>query len=141
MAIKRLVKTNELKFNSIRNMVEEHRRSLYLRYDKQIDTLFILWVSPGTGTIVHFIDNHVALLYKPNNKEVVGVQIEDFEYSFIKEYVEVQKAWRLSDACKEVDDLGDLSIVFEKQKTQAAEEVGTIADHLLNRRDREAALV
>lgn len=134
--IKRLKRTNDLKVTRLIELAEGKKQQIYMRYDDESDALLLLFVSPEIPTIVHYIDNHVALLYTSENNEVVGIQVDDFETSFIDEYVNVKKVWRLSDACENlnIQNLGDLSIAFERQKPVMAREVAKITEDLLFRR-------
>ena len=48
-------------------------------YNEQVDSFTLLIVSQKIKKIVHYIDEHVALLYDPETKEIVGVRIESFK--------------------------------------------------------------
>ena len=132
-AIERLKRTNDLKVSLLQNMAAGNQHVINMYYDSLADTLIFLFVSRDTPTIVHYIDEHVALLYQPGNNEVVGVQVEDFQASFVNEYVNVQKVWKLSESCKDlnIQDLGDISIVFERQKPMVAREVARVTEDIL----------
>jgi hypothetical protein len=94
MTVKRLIETGELKTNRLRAAT-----STYTDYDEDFDALIMLVVPPDTETVVHYLDDepHVALLYEPASLEIVGVQIEDFELSFIPWLEASKREWKLSE--------------------------------------------
>ncbi|MCE5206899.1 MAG: hypothetical protein LLG42_01150 [Chloroflexi bacterium] len=132
MAIKRLVETKELKFNSIRKIVMEHEADLQFDYDKRFDALILRWFIPEGQFIVHYIDDNVGLLYEEKSKEIVGLQIEAFEHKFLKEHSDINKIWKLSDQVHEFEDFGDIMISCRQMKPVIADKVGEIADDLLS---------
>ncbi len=134
--IKRLKRTNDLKFSLLQKMAEGNQHVINMHYDQLSDALLFLFVTRDTPIIVHYIDEHIALLYEPGTNEVVGIQVEDFQSSFVNEYVNVQKAWQLSKSCRElkIEDLGDISMVFEQQKPVVAREVALVTERILNLR-------
>lgn len=127
MAIKKLVNEAELKTNHLKEIAEGKRfRHLFINYDPDFDSLLILTVSPDVETVIHYIDDqHVALVYDSNSLEIVGLQIEDFEYSFLQKHAGVAKVWRLSDSVKisDLKDFGDLLVKVENNKPAIAREV------------------
>ena len=58
-------------------------------YNEQVDSFTLLIVSQKIKKIVHYIDEHVALLYDPETKEIVGVRIESFQKGFLPKYAQV----------------------------------------------------
>jgi hypothetical protein len=134
--IKRLISTSRLQTEYLKTS-PKHQRPLFVRYDKRFDALIILLVSPETETVVHYVDEHVGLLYKPDDFEIVGIQVEAFERSFLPEHASVNKVWRLSDSCEELEDFGDLVLVFEQRKPEVAREVARAAESMLRKPERE----
>jgi len=141
--IKQLTKLSELNFKRWQEFDKSKReQQSNLWFDNVLDTLMILLVDPATETIVHYIDDQVALLYDPKSNEVVGVQIESFK-TFAQAHLEVEKAWRLKDCCDEheIKDFGDLAIHFETQKPVVAKEVIKVTDDMVfGNRGRRAML-
>ena len=132
--IERLVRTSDLKLSKLKKLSEERQyQSASVDYDPDFDALVIFFENYQERYIVHPIDEHVSLLYEPDTKEVVGIQVEAFERSFIRRYAKVEKAWRLSENCAEYahGDLGDIFIILQKRQPEVAKEVGEIANHLL----------
>src|SRR5258707_1936385 len=83
MALERLVKTSDLKTGFLAAAAKSKHRSIHIDYDKRFDALMLLLVPPETETIVHYVDDHVALLYRSENLEIVGIQVEEFERGFL----------------------------------------------------------
>jgi hypothetical protein len=130
--IERLRETSELKTTRWRNIMKEGEPSSYIKYDNRVDALCLLFVPPDTPTIVHYIDDHVALLYTPDDMEIVGVRIEDFERGFMNKYSNLQQAWRLSDKCN-IEDFGDLIIAtrrFEIEKRKVEKKLSRELSHI-----------
>jgi len=83
MAQERLVDTASLKTTKLAKYVEQGQFT-FMRYDAYSDNLMLTFVPNTIETVVHYIDDHVALLYRPDTKEVVGFQVEAFLHSFVK---------------------------------------------------------
>ena len=130
-AIDRLMETKELKMTRLVRSAASERRPLMLHYDSDSDALIMLAVPPDVETVVHYIDDHVALLYEPETLEIVGLQIEDFEHGFLPKHDAVRRVWRLSEANMKLEDFGDVIITFERLKPQVAREVALVAKNLL----------
>jgi len=103
-----------------------------MHYNSDSDILMLMFVPPDVETIVHYIDEHVALLYDPENQEVVGFQVEAFQRAFLPQHSSVENAWKLSDSGKELQDLGDLSLAFEAGKSEIARELTNITERLID---------
>jgi hypothetical protein len=112
-------------------------RSIFVQYDNAFDALMILLVPPETETIVHYIDNYVAFLYQPSDKEIVGIQVEAFERTFLPKHDAVRRVWKLSDACAEAEDLGDLILAVERTKPKVALEVARATEDELGAPGKE----
>jgi len=112
--IKRLVSTDKLKTTRWKKMAEgKQRPQWFSHYDDEFDALLLLIVPPTVETVVHYIDDHVALVYEHKSREVVGLQIEDFEHSFLPQHAAVERVWRLSDAGVKLEDFGDLTLAVK----------------------------
>jgi predicted P-loop ATPase/GTPase len=126
VAIERLVDTLSLKTSRLTTAVD-HGQVAFMYYDKESDNLLLLIVPPTTETVVHYIDEHMALLYEPASMEVVGFQVEAFQHSFMAQQVALKRVWRLGDSCAELKDLDDLIVIFEQKKQVIAHELANIA--------------
>lgn len=105
-------------------------------YNRRVDSVVMLFVPPETLVVAHYLDDHVALLYTPEDREVVGIRIESFERSFLPKYSELQQRWKLSDVC-ELENFGDLSIAAQKYETEKpvmARQISQITHSLVERR-------
>lgn len=111
-----LVSINDLKSTRLR---EEPRESIYsIRYDKELDTLFLRLVEPIGKTAVYFVDNYVGLIIEMQTLEVIGLQIEDFAKHFLPNHEGVERAWQLSHTGIEISNIGDFILTVEKLKPQ-----------------------
>ena len=99
---------------------------MHFLYDKEFDALMLMFLNPEeSDAVVYYVDDYVALLYNPENKEIVGIQIESFQKSFLRRHKNVAKVWQFRKAISEEapEDFGDLIIEFEKRKPELAREV------------------
>lgn len=83
----------------------------------------LLFVPPDTETIVHYLDDHVGVLYLPDSLEIVGLQIENFERSFLPRYQNLQDVWHMMDRGVQPSNVWDLTLAVEKKKVMVAIEV------------------
>jgi hypothetical protein len=122
--IKRLVPTKNLKRTLLNHLAESKSAQVFVNYDEDFDALMILFVPPETPTVVHYLDEHVGLLYRTDDQEIVGLQVESFESSFVPAHDAVKSVWKLSEAVgAEVKDVGDMMLIVERAKPQVAKEV------------------
>jgi hypothetical protein len=134
--INRLVRTKDLKMTLFEKLSKNQQLPLNFNYDPEFDSLILLFVDPNKETIVHYVDDHIALLYEPTSKEVVGIQVEAFQKAFIKQYDSVARVWKLQENCEEINDLGDLVLAFERQKPQVSNEVFRVTNDILHQGGR-----
>jgi uncharacterized protein YuzE len=113
--------------------------ALHVKYDPDFDALMLLVVSPETETVVRYLDNHVAFLYEPDSKEIVGIQIEAFERKFLPKHEAVRRVWKLSDACNDLQDVGDMILAVERITPRVAWEVTKAAEDILGEPGHELA--
>jgi len=64
-----------------------------LQYNPVSDILLVMFVPLTVETVVHYINDYVGLLYKPDTMEVVGLQIEA-----------IFKQIKLEDLLQEIED-------------------------------------
>ncbi len=130
-AIKRLVPTQALKTSLLSKMVERKRSPFFFHYDEETDVFMLLLAGPDTETVVHYVDENVAILYIHDNYEIIGLQIEDFVNKFMPKFNSLQKAWKLSDVGIRNDNLWDLTLAVEERKVTVALEVIKAAEPLI----------
>ncbi len=135
--IKPLISTSELKTTLLASLIRQGQRPLFVHYDSEFDALMLLVVPPETETVVHYVDDHIALLYQPDTLEIVGMQVEDFEHSFLPAHENVQRVWRLSDTGNELENVGDMILAVERMKPEVAREVVKAAEDLLGKPGQE----
>lgn len=137
--LERLIQTTELKTNLLRKFRPGEQHPVYIKYDPVFDAFMMLFVPPETEVVVHYIDDHVGLLYTPEDLEIVGLQVEAFEHSFLANHDTVRRVWKLSDSCEELTDVGDIIFAFEKRAPVVAQEVTKATAGLLGKPGRELA--
>lgn len=122
---RRLVETNELKINRLASIASgEASGAPYMSYDEEFDALVLLAVEPESDLIAHYVDDHVALLYEEASREIVGLQVENFERSFVPKHADLKKTWTLSSRLgQKLENLGDMMLAVERQKPLVAREV------------------
>jgi hypothetical protein len=115
--IKQLVKTNQLKTNYLSNF---HQSKIFFHYDDLSDTLMLLFISPERETVVHYLDKYIAILYMPEDNEIVGLQVEYFQSDFVPMYEDLQRDWCLSNFVDKRENFGDLTLRVESKKISIA---------------------
>ena len=134
--IPRLIDTSELKTALWHNAVKDDSSHVSIYYNDRVDAITLLIVSPKVQNIVHYIDDHVALLYNPENNEIIGVRVESFQKSFLPKYAQLEKVWKLSESGVRVENFGDLIIAvkkYEEQRPLIANEISRITGRLVER--------
>jgi hypothetical protein len=123
--IQRLVNIDQLKTTHLLQ-AKAGQLSHYFHYDDVFDAVTILTVPPETETVVHYVDDQVALLYMPDTLEIVGLQIEDFEHSFLPRHDRVRRVWRLSDATDfNLENVGDIVFAAEGKSREVTREIAS----------------
>lgn len=79
--------TPQINFASIENI-----KSFVIVYDEEADTLYARPEQPCPATSIDW-DGQMWIRVDPENGEIVGLEIDDFEAFFIKKYPEVAQAW------------------------------------------------
>lgn len=132
--LEHLTFTNELKVNLLQATLKENVIPVSsFDYDAEFDALTLRFIPNTPDVIVHYIDDHVGLLYQPTTKEIVGIQIEDFGHSFLPNHDAIRKVWNLSSTDSQIENVGDLQIIFERKKPQVAREVFKLTENLLEK--------
>lgn len=121
-AIEPLVETKNLQISKLMTAIKLDLPP-YILYDRESDELMLMFVSPDIMTVVHYVDEHVGLLYEPDTMEIVGFQVEDFEYSFLPAHASIQRAWSLRDTGVDLKDVADLMTIFEQHKREMGHEM------------------
>jgi len=74
-------------------------QKMTVHYDAKRDTL-IVRVGPPRAAISYDVSGEAWIRYIPDTKEVVGIEIENFESYFLKQHPEIAERWRPSNARK-----------------------------------------
>jgi hypothetical protein len=104
---------------------------LVVQYDHAFDAVIVQFVPLEVETVVHYMDDHVGLLYRADDLEVVGIHVENFELSFLPKHDTVRRVWRLSDSGGALANYGDITLIIERMKPQIAREVVKATEGLL----------
>jgi hypothetical protein len=121
-AIQQLVPTKSLKTSFIAQVAQE-KPELFFNYNDESDTLMLLVIDPDNETIVHYLDKNVAVLYTPDNLEIVGLQVEDFVRDFMPHYNSLKKAWSIRNTQIKLGNVWDLRLVAQEKQFEVALEV------------------
>jgi hypothetical protein len=129
-ALECLMPTKKLQTGLWRKFLENSQNPEDFFYNKELDALSLRIVPREEETIVHYIDEHVALLYRPTDYEIIGIRIEGFETSFLPKYAELQKDWRLSASCEGLEDFGDMLITVKKIESEFSNTITNVTSEL-----------
>jgi hypothetical protein len=93
-----------------------------IRYHDRLDALIVFLVPAEHDAVVFYLDEHVGLLCDSETLEIVGFQIEAFEHSFLPQYADLSRAWRLSGGA-EFETFGQLILKVQRMEPDVAREV------------------
>lgn len=127
--VKRLFETKKLKTRILEEIAQKKRVG-YIRYDAEVDTMTLLFVSPDKETVVHYLEGNIALLYLPDTRDIVGFQIEAFEKSYLPEHSGVERVWNFKEATG-ISDFGEMIIKIEKIQPIITQEIFKASGSLL----------
>lgn len=115
--MEKLVQSTELKTDYWQYLDQQKEVKPYLNYDSELDTLFI-YFSPGETDLIitHEIDPYISFLYRCEDKEIIGMKIEEFESEFLPA-VDEKREWRLSKAGVKLNGLCDFVFTVERETT------------------------
>jgi len=133
-----IIKTNELKTNLLKRDPKD------VKYDKDFDALRIYFEDSVKRFVVHYLDDYVAVLFSPETKEIIGIQVEAFDKVFIRKHSDLESAWILSKNCEEhnLENIGDMMFFAQRRYKKINEEVKEIAESLLyNKNDHQQLII
>jgi len=125
-SIVRLMETRHLKTN-LWNEAAQRRARPAFSFNPDADVLLLFFVDPKTFKLTHYLDEYLALLYRRDNGEIIGMRLEAFSTVFLPRYVELNRAWVLKHNCEDLEDLSGLGMVVEKQEEILVREISRIA--------------
>lgn len=122
-----IIKTNELKTNLLK------RDPKFVNYDKDFDALRIYFEDSIRRFVIHYLDDYVAVLFSPESKEIIGIQVEAFDKVFIRKHSDLENAWILSRNCEEhnLENIDDMKFFAQRRYKIINEEVKEITESLL----------
>lgn len=119
------------------------RRPVHIDYDERADIFRIFFDNPRQRNVVHYLDDYVGVLFSPDSMDIIGIQVEYFNRTFVNRHQTIKKSWKLSENCKEhqLQNVGDMMIVAKKMQEPIAKEITTITENLLFNPGRKAERV
>jgi hypothetical protein len=136
--IEPLISMEQLKMTLLAN-ARANKQRLVVHYDNVSDTLILQIVPLDVETAVHYVDEQVALICQVEDLEIVGVQVEDFEQSFLPKHDNVLRVWRLGASDESLKDYGDMVLTASRMKPKIAREVVKSTEPLLGKPGKELA--
>jgi hypothetical protein len=121
---KQLISANDLKTDRLSQAGKSSvQRPFSIRYHDRLDALIVFLVPSEHDAVVFYLDEHVGLLCDSETLEIVGLQVEAFERSFLPKYAGLSRAWRLSDQGTEFENFGQLTLRVQSMEPDVAREV------------------
>lgn len=116
------------------------QRPVYIDYDERADIFRIFFDNPRQRNVVHYLDDYVGVLFSPESLDIIGIQVEFFNRTFVNRHKTIRKSWKLSENCKEhqLQNVGDMMIVAKKMQEPIAKEITNITENLLFNPGRKA---
>ncbi|MBN1819171.1 MAG: hypothetical protein JW833_00560 [Prolixibacteraceae bacterium] len=127
--IEQLIDMKELKLAKVKSWINGNE-NYSARYDDRLDTLYIMFTNSDSVTIVHHLDENLALIYLPDTLEVVGVQIEDLKL-FARKNRAIDEVWKLQGDCERLSNMGKLYAYKYKQEKKVMREVARVTQESL----------
>lgn len=116
MAIQQLLETNKLSTEFLSTHRANWEISSFLDFDQIMDDLFLLFIDTKEEHIVHYIDDNVAVLYKPYTYDIIGIQIDSFQSEFSKTYNSKENEWKFINKGENKDTDWVLSLYFDETR-------------------------
>lgn len=135
--LKSLLDPSQLKTNLLQ------QRPVFIDYDERADIFRIFFDNPRQRNVVHYLDDYVGVLFSPESMDIIGIQVEFFNRTFVNRHQSIRKSWKLSENCKEhqLQNVGDMMIVARKMQEPIAKEITSITENLLFNPGRRAERV
>lgn len=131
---KKLVNSKKLKTAYWKNLNQSGKVAPQFKYNPVADSIsFYLESQAGEKIIVHYVDDHVSLLYRLSDKEIVGLKIEAFEKSFLPKYAELERVWKLSDTDVKLEDFADLQLAVQQQQWPIAQQISKVTEPIIKK--------
>jgi hypothetical protein len=137
--LERLVQTNELRTTLIAQLAREDQIKPRVLYDENFDALILLFADVEGMRVVHYTEDDIALLYRMNDLEVIGIQIEAFKRKFLPSHELVQRFWKLSETGVKLSGANDVMIAFGTPQHKLVREVVNAAKESVWESSKELA--
>lgn len=90
--IEPLMSIDELKMDRLQR--EGRAEPFLVRYHNGLDALIIYMIESENSPVVFYLDENLGVLLDPKTKEIVGLQIEGFQKSFLPRHTTVRTPWQ-----------------------------------------------
>ncbi len=126
-----LISVKSLKTNIWSNKIKNHiAPEIY--YDKNNDTLTMIFNPCSSKILVHYVDYYVGLLFRNSDKEIVGIQIDTFAKGFFPKHSNENKGWCLSESGVQIRN-NDFVLFCKTENKQVIEKVTSIASRIVKK--------
>ena len=120
-----LMSANQLKITFLKSLLHAGKPYISVSYDDDFDAVRLMW-DKTKDIIVHYLNNdHVAVLYRSADNEIIGFQLEDFQYSFMPAHSELEGLYRITLPDPTVEDIGILVTAITKENLSEVPELET----------------
>lgn len=103
-----------------------------VEFDPLADELIIFFVENNSNYISHDLNDNISLLYNPKDNEVIGFMIENFQYSFLKDYPDAEAAWsKFFKKAKGIQSLTNLGENDQRRKNKLSSVLEKVAEPIL----------
>lgn len=126
-----LVDIKSLKTNIWSESIEKNA-DLDVSYDKQNDTFTMIFTPCQGRILIRYVDYYVGLLFRYEDKEIIGIQIDTFTKGFFPSYAKENKSWCLSDTGIKTKN-NDFILFCKIKNKQMVEDVTLIASDIVKK--------
>lgn len=142
-----LIPSSDLKITLLTGLIQSKREiEANFHYDPLVDAFTVLVVSPETDLVAHYMNENLAFLYRADDLEIVGLQVEGFERSFVPKHQNVQQALLVPEEKTSYQTFAEMVIAtqrmirnLQKRQRTIAEEVFKATEDVLGEPGRELA--
>lgn len=101
-------------------------------YDKRNDTFTMIFTPCEGRILVHYVDYYVGLLFRYEDKEIIGIQIDTFARGFFPIHAKENKGWCLSGTGVQMKNK-DFVLFCKTKNKEVIEGVSVIASDIANK--------
>lgn len=101
-------------------------------YDKYNDTLTMVFDQCDGRILVQYVDYYVGLLFRHEDKEIIGIQIDTFSKGFFPVHAQENKGWCLSESGVQIKG-NDFVLFCKTENNRVVEKVTSITSDIMKR--------